>query len=203
MVVLLQICCILSEHLFLRTTREPYFCFQYFVSQEAAYWRALKQMGPYLRLDILKKRGSYFLFCHYYEYKFLYYKIINSLQMDLLLERFQNLPLISFQLKIELYDCKVLVICQVIRDIIACKSQKQSPEVFYEKDVVKNSKKLTGKHVYQSLFFDKVSGIRPLACNFIKKETLAQVLSCEFCKILEHLFLQNISGRLLLKGDSQ
>ena len=34
--------------------------------------------------------------------------------------------------------------------------------------------------------------LRPEACNFIKKETLAQVFSCEF-------FLQNTSGRLLLK----
>ena len=25
--------------------------------------------------------------------------------------------------------------------------------------------------------------IRPQACNFIKKETLAKVFSCEFCKI--------------------
>ena len=29
----------------------------------------------------------------------------------------------------------------------------------------------------------------PEACNFIKKETLAQVLSCEFCKIFKNTFL--------------
>ena len=28
----------------------------------------------------------------------------------------------------------------------------------------------------------------PEACNFIKKETLAQVFSCEFCKISENTF---------------
>ena len=33
------------------------------------------------------------------------------------------------------------------------------------------------------------------ACNFIKKETLAQVFSCEFCEILRTPFLQNTSGR--------
>ena len=27
------------------------------------------------------------------------------------------------------------------------------------------------------------------ACNFIKKETLAQVLSCEFCEIFKNTFL--------------
>ena len=30
---------------------------------------------------------------------------------------------------------------------------------------------------------------RPQACNFIKKETLAQVLSCEFCEISNSTFL--------------
>ena len=40
------------------------------------------------------------------------------------------------------------------------KDQKQPPEVFYEKGVLRN-----------------------FACNFFKKETLAQVLSCEFCEI--------------------
>ena len=34
-------------------------------------------------------------------------------------------------------------------------------------------------------FFDKVAG---LACNFIKKETLAQVFSCEFCEICKNTF---------------
>ena len=29
----------------------------------------------------------------------------------------------------------------------------------------------------------------PKACNFIKKETLAQVFSCEFCQISKNNFL--------------
>ena len=36
------------------------------------------------------------------------------------------------------------------------------------------------------------------ACNFIKKETLAHGLSCEFCEVFKNTFLQNTSGRLLL-----
>ena len=40
---------------------------------------------------------------------------------------------------------------------------------------------------------------RPEAENFIQKETLAQLLSCEFCKISKTPILQNISERLLLK----
>ena len=39
--------------------------------------------------------------------------------------------------------------------------------------------------------------------NFIKKETLAQVFSCKFCKIFKKIFLQNASGRLLLHWNFQ
>ena len=53
--------------------------------------------------------------------------------------------------------------------------------LFYSKDtevatrgVLQNFTKFTGKHLCQSLF--------------IKKETLAQVFSCEFCKIFKNTF---------------
>ena len=39
------------------------------------------------------------------------------------------------------------------------------------------------KNLCQSLFFNKVAGLRAQACNFIKKETLARVFSLEFCEI--------------------
>ena len=61
--------------------------------------------------------------------------------------------------------------------------------------VLKNFTNFTGKHLCQSLLFSKV---RPYACNFIKKETLALAFSCEFCEIFKNTFLQNASGRLLL-----
>ena len=54
------------------------------------------------------------------------------------------------------------------------------PEVFCKKGVLRNFLKFTGKHLCQSLFSNKVAG---LVCNFIKRETLAQVFSCEFCEI--------------------
>ena len=57
-----------------------------------------------------------------------------------------------------------------------------SLEVHCKKGVLRNFSKFTGKHLCQSLFFIK------LACNFIKKETLAQVFSCEFCKISKNIF---------------
>ena len=46
--------------------------------------------------------------------------------------------------------------------------------------------KFTGKHLCQCLFF--------AGCNFISKEALAQLLSCEFCKILRTTFLQNTAS---------
>ena len=68
-----------------------------------------------------------------------------------------------------------------------------SLEVFFEKGVLGNFAKFTGKHLCKSLFLKKVAGLRQ-ACNFIKKETLAQVFSFEFCAILRTPFLQNTSG---------
>ena len=52
-----------------------------------------------------------------------------------------------------------------------------------KKVVLRNLTKFTGKHLCQSLSFN----CRPQA-NFIKKETLAQVFSCEFCKISKNTF---------------
>ena len=36
--------------------------------------------------------------------------------------------------------------------------------------------------------------LQAAACNFIKKETLAQVFSCEYCKIIMSTFFWNTSG---------
>ena len=60
--------------------------------------------------------------------------------------------------------------------------------MFCEKGVLSNFAKFKGKRLCQGLFFNKVAGLRPQAWNFIKKETLAQVFSCEFCKIFKNIF---------------
>ena len=39
--------------------------------------------------------------------------------------------------------------------------KKQPPEVFYKKGVLKNFENLTGKHMYQSLFFNKLASLKP------------------------------------------
>ena len=49
----------------------------------------------------------------------------------------------------------------------------------------KNFAKFTRKHLCRSLYFNKVV---LQACYFIKKETLAQLFSCESCKIFKNSF---------------
>ena len=59
------------------------------------------------------------------------------------------------------------------------------------KGILRYFAKFTGKHLCQSLFFNKVALNKvagSLACNFIKKEALAQVLSCEFSEISKNTF---------------
>ena len=59
-------------------------------------------------------------------------------------------------------------------------------EVFCEKGVLRNFAKFTGKHLCQSLFFNKVAGL------------WHRCFPCEFCEISKNNFLQDTSGRLLL-----
>ena len=54
-----------------------------------------------------------------------------------------------------------------------------------KKGVLRNFTKFTGKHMCQSLF-NKVAGFMP--STLLKKETLAQVFSSEFCKISKNTF---------------
>ena len=59
-------------------------------------------------------------------------------------------------------------------------------QILFKMGVYKNLGKFTGKHMCQSLFFNKVAGA---SCNFIEKEILVQVFSSEFCKIFKNIFL--------------
>ena len=56
---------------------------------------------------------------------------------------------------------------------------KQQPEVFGKSSCTYKFRKI------HSFFFNKVAGLyrKIETSNFIKKETLAQVFSCDFCEI--------------------
>ena len=56
--------------------------------------------------------------------------------------------------------------------------QKQLSRGVLQKAVLRNFTKFTGNTCVR----------KPKACNFIKKETLAKVFPCEFCKISKNTF---------------
>ena len=55
-----------------------------------------------------------------------------------------------------------------------------------KKGAFRNFAKLTGKDLWQNLFFNKVAGLWPITLQ--KKETLAQAFLCEFCEISKNTF---------------
>ena len=68
--------------------------------------------------------------------------------------------------------------------IIFVNQRSSRLEVFCKKGVIRNFTKLTGKHLCESLFFNKIAGLRLEETG----ETLAQVFSCEFCEIFKNIF---------------
>ena len=68
------------------------------------------------------------------------------------------------------------------QDVQKIKTKRSCPEMFSKKGVIRNFTKFTGKLLCQSLFFNKVSGLKP----YQKNEALAQVFSREFCEITKN-----------------
>ena len=66
--------------------------------------------------------------------------------------------------------------------------QKQPPEAFCKKMRSWKFHKIYRKTPVPEAFLNKVAGLRPQASNFIKKEALVQVFSCEFCAISKNTF---------------
>ena len=71
--------------------------------------------------------------------------------------------------------------------------RSRRPELFCKNAVLRNFPKFTEKDLRQSLFLIKLQA-SALACNFIKKETLAQVFSCDFCEISKNAFSYRNGG---------
>ena len=47
---------------------------------------------------------------------------------------------------------------------------------------------MTLRKILENVFFEALEAFFKKACNFIKKESLAQVFSCEFCEIFKNTF---------------
>ena len=65
-----------------------------------------------------------------------------------------------------------------------------------KKSVLRNFSKCTGKHLWQSLFFNKVAHLRP--ATLLKKRLWHRCFPVKFAKLLRTPFLQSTSGWLLL-----
>ena len=65
-------------------------------------------------------------------------------------------------------------------------------EVFCRKDVLRNFAKFTGKHLRQSLSFNKVAGLRP--ATLLKKRLRYMCFPVDFPKFLRTPSLQNTPG---------
>ena len=74
--------------------------------------------------------------------------------------------------------------------------QKQPPEVFHKKSVLKKFAKITGKRQCQSLFFNKFAGLR--SATLLKKRLWHRHFSVNFAQFVSIPILKNICERLFL-----
>ena len=74
--------------------------------------------------------------------------------------------------------------------------QKNPPGVLWKKVFLEISQNFTGKHLCESLFFNKVAGLGP--STLFKKSLWHRCFPVNFEKFLKTPFLQNTSGRLFL-----
>ena len=101
------------------------------------------------------------------------YLIPLTIIVNISINRYCRSPRSASDISVLFYYTKVWILSEYYSNV---RSSHQRCSM--TKGVLGNFTKFTGKHLHQSLFFNKVAGLRPEACNFIKKETLAQVFSC-------------------------
>ena len=66
---------------------------------------------------------------------------------------------------------------------------KLQNRLILENKITPTTEAVAQRRPVKKLFLEISQNSQPQACNFIKKETLAQVFSCEFCEILRIPFL--------------
>ena len=76
-------------------------------------------------------------------------------------------------------------------------SRSSRPEVFYKQSVLRNFAKFTEKHLCQSLFFNKVAGLRPAA--LLKKRLWHRCIPVNIARFLRTPFLTEHLWWLLLR----
>ena len=76
---------------------------------------------------------------------------------------------------------------------------KSRRDVFFKKYVLRNFAKFTGKHLRQSLYFDKVAGMR--TATLLKERLWNRCFRVNFAKFLRTPFLQKTSGGYFWKSQ--
>ena len=90
----------------------------------------------------------------------------------------------------QIFSCFILIVNALVRSRVARRCSV--------KGVLRNLTKFTGKlqHLCQSLFFNKVTGLRPV--TLLKKRLWYRCFPANFAKVLKTHFLTETSGRLPL-----
>ena len=89
------------------------------------------------------------------------------------------------------FDLAIFITCMSKFDIQSTNDRNSRPEVFCKKVVLRNFAKFTGKHLCQSLFFNKVAGLK--SPTLLKKRLWHRCFPVNFAKFLRTPFLQNTS----------
>ena len=117
----------------------------------------------------------------------IFLRILNWTTAKLLVKRSDKLVLEKKHFRFSVEKTSAILMNKYCVNIIADLYYKRDsdrsscPEESHKKDVLRNFAKFKGKALCQSLFLIKLQA-------FNKKETLAQVFSCDFCKISKHNF---------------
>ena len=96
---------------------------------------------------------------------------------------FLHIKMMKISFEITRHLCFVFATTRNLHTFVCFYVQKQSSRGVLPKSVLRNFAKFTGKHLCQTLFFNKA-----FFFFLIKKETLAQMFSCEFCEISKNTF---------------
>ena len=91
--------------------------------------------------------------------------------------------------------------CLLVSVLIKIALRSSRPEVFCKKGVLKNFAKFTRKHLPQTLFFNKVAGLRP--ATLLKKRLWHRCFPVNFAKFLSGPFLTEHLWWLLLTSEKK
>ena len=112
------------------------------------------------------------------------------------LQQVNKLPKRLFQRKSSEKRLNIVMIKEQSKQEVTYIYRSSHRRCSVKKDVFRNFTKFTGKHLRQSLFFNKVAGLSPT--TLLKKRLWHRFFPVNFVKFLRTAFLQNGSGQLLL-----